>query len=112
MKYLEESRKWVSNLCLPAKIEFYLGLISLILGVVQNLSSNNLCFGNVECKQMKPHVLQLVVSLLFALAWTWGLDYLCRKGYNKVAWVLLLWPFILVIGLMVVGVSLGFLTKI
>ena len=35
------------------------------------------------------------MKILYIIIWTFILDYLCRKGYSKVSWLLVLFPFII-----------------
>ena len=71
-----------SKLCTPAMIYFVLGVISLIL----LFSQGALLFS-------------LLIKAIFVVVWTWLLNYLCSKGYSIISWILVLLPFILMLGL-------------
>jgi len=66
----------ISNLCSPAFVYFVIA----ILGVLITIGKNGIISG--------------FISLLFILFYTWGLNYLCKKGYKGISWFILFLPFI------------------
>ena len=48
------------------------------------------------------------MKILYIIVWTLILDYLCRKGYSKVSWLLVLFPlimmFVLIGGFMLLAI--------
>jgi hypothetical protein len=36
-----------------------------------------------------------IVEILFLIFWTWLLNFICSRGYPSVAWFILLFPYIL-----------------
>ena len=47
----------------------------------------------------KFQVVSILIKFLFAVAWTWFLNYLCVKGYKVISWFLVLLPLLLMIGI-------------
>jgi hypothetical protein len=68
------------QLCTPAKIYFFLAVLACIIAL----------FNSVP-------VLAVFMKLMFAFIWTYGLNWLCSKGYTSVSWVLVLLPYIIII---------------
>jgi hypothetical protein len=74
------------SLCDPAKLYLGLVLVSIIFSLFNGF----------------PFVAALV-KVLFALFWTFVLNWLCDKGYKSVSWFFVLLPFIM-IGLTFLGI--------
>lgn len=77
-------KNWVRSLCTPAQI--YLGL-AIVVAIVAVLNRVNLAFVGVK--------------LLFAVAWSYFLGWLCKKGYSNISWVLVLMPYVAILFTMV-----------
>ncbi len=69
-----------SRLCDPAKLYLVLTIIACVVALFQRMG-----------------VMAVIVKLLFALLWTWVLNWLCKKGYAMVSWALVLFPFIMIL---------------
>lgn len=72
----------LSKLCTPAMLYLVFSAITIIYGVMQNF---------------KP--ISLIIKVVFVGLWTWVLNWLCSKGYSVISWVLVLLPFILMLGM-------------
>ena len=70
------------KLCLPSKIYLVLSIFSIILALLMSINNTLYC----------------IIKFAFALFWTWVLDLICKSGYPTVAWVLVLLPIILFLG--------------
>ena len=68
----------LSSLCTPAFIYLVLAVISLIVGLMYKFS-----------------IMTIVTKGFFVLLWTWILNFLCKKGFKTLAWIMVLLPFIL-----------------
>ena len=68
----------LSSLCTPAVIYLVLAVISLIVGLMYKFS-----------------IMTIVTKGFFVLLWTWILNFLCKKGFKTLAWIMVLLPFIL-----------------
>lgn len=89
--------KFFKNLCQPAYIYLTLSLISLAIIIAQNYCNNKknkYCVGMFECtvKSIFPIFLVKIVYIIF---WTFILDLLCKNGYTKLSWLIILFPFIM-----------------
>ena len=69
-----------SELCDPAKLYFVLVIISIIIGLFSGFQ-----------------FLAIIVKLIFAFIWTMVLNWLCKKGWQTLSWILVLLPFILIV---------------
>jgi uncharacterized membrane protein len=78
-----------SKLCTPALIYLVIAIIGIIMAV------------------KRTGIMSGAVSIIFVLIWTWLLNFLCKKGYNVVSWILLFLPFISVLLVMMMGVKAG-----
>jgi hypothetical protein len=45
------------------------------------------------------------VEILFLVFWTWVLDFICSRGYTNFAWFILLFPYILLLALLLFGAA-------
>jgi hypothetical protein len=85
----------VRSLCTPAFVFFVISIISVLVMMFENIqNTNTYCFGNVSCDVANTSMI-FIVKILTIIAWTWLLDVLCGKGYEKLAWFILLFPYIL-----------------
>ena len=83
------------NICTPAFIYFIMSMLSLLLVGLQNIGNQNTygC-GMYQCSV--PNTTGIFIGkFLYILFWTWILNVLCKAGYIKLSWFLLLLPFIL-----------------
>jgi len=69
-----------THLCAPAKLYFVLVIISIIIGLFSGFQ-----------------ILAIILKLIFAFIWTIVLNWLCKKGWKVLSWILVLLPFILII---------------
>jgi hypothetical protein len=85
----------VRSLCTPAFVFFVISIISVLVMMFENIqNTNTYCFGNVSCDVANTSMI-FIVKILTIIAWTWLLDVLCGRGYEKLAWFILLFPYIL-----------------
>lgn len=95
----------VRSLCTPAFIFFVLSVLSLFVMLLDNIqNTNSYCFGNVTCKVANTSTI-FIVEILFLVFWTWVLNFICSRGYTSVAWFILLFPYIVLFGLLLFGAS-------
>ena len=69
-----------NKLCDPAKLYLVMVLFFIVVGLFS-----------------KINVLAIIIKLIFAFIWTFVLNWLCKKGYKTVSWILVLLPFILLL---------------
>lgn len=64
--------------CTPAQLYLVLALIGIIAGFLKNF-----------------RVFTLITHSVFVVLFAWILNFLCRKGFTAISWVLVLLPFVL-----------------
>lgn len=72
--------KEFSKLCSPAKLYLVITVIGIVMALFNKVS-----------------FMMVLVKLIFALLWTFVLNWLCEKGYKTLSWILVLLPFIVII---------------
>jgi hypothetical protein len=94
----------IKKLCTPAQIYFYISLAVLLFLVLQNLGNTQIfCIGDYECDVNNTWVI-IFLKVVYILFWTYILNLICKNGHTKLAWFLLILPFLLafvLIGLVV-----------
>lgn len=102
-----------SNLCMPSKLYMIIGIILLAISYYYDIKTNDeekICLGNVKCA-IKNKPAYYAFNVLFILIWALLLNMLCRYGWIKTAWVIFIFPYILmliafiIIARMVVGIA-------
>ena len=84
----------VRSLCTPAFVFFVISVLSLFLMIFDNIeNTHSYCFGNVSCNVANTSMV-FIVKIVFIVAWTWFLDILCSRGYERVSWFIVLLPYI------------------
>ena len=68
------------KLCSPAKLYFVVAIITMIIGLFSGF-----------------HMMAIVGKLVFALLFTFLLNWLCSKGYKSLSWFLVLLPYVLLL---------------
>ena len=84
------------KLCTPASIYFFLSLFAFIIILFQNIGGqrNILCVGDYKC-DIGNIFLALFLNLIYILFWTFILDLMCKNGYEKLSWLIILMPILL-----------------
>lgn len=75
------------NLCTPALIYFILAVMSIVLLIVN-----------------KTTVMIVFSKMICVLLWTWFLNFICKKGFTNVSWVLVLAPYVIIVLALATGV--------
>ena len=70
------------NLCSPAMLYLVLSCISIVAGVMSKMSNKS-----------------LFAKGIYAILWTWILNFVCERGYPTLSWILVFLPFILMFGM-------------
>ena len=95
----------VRKLCSPAYVYLVISVVAMIAMILQNAGNEaKYQCGNFECEV--PSVAAVFIAKgLYVAFWTFVLNAICKAGYKRVSWFLVLMPFILffvLIGLMMV----------
>lgn len=105
----------LTQMCRPATIYFVISVIALIFVGLTNLEENQLlCIGMYDC-YVGNTTAAFIFNALYILFWTFILDLMCKYGYSKLSWFILLLPFIIIIitflGLMNQGLVEGYYNR-
>ena len=77
--------------------------------VFQNIGNPNVyACGLMKANSPINNIFYFVFKILYIVGWTYLLNILCKKGYNKLSWLLVLLPFIamfVLIGLTIVALQ-------
>ena len=101
--------KQIKDLCSPAQLYLGLSVLSIIVMGFQNCSDPS----SYKCGLMKANtpinnIIYFAFKVLYILLWTYLLNILCRKGWSKLSWLLVLFPFIamfIMIGLTIIALQ-------
>ena len=105
-------KKLYKELCEPSKLYFVISLIIIIIVGLQNILNNNsleYCIGPYKCPTGNNGYV-FVSKLIYILFWTWVLDTLCRAGYKKMSWFLVLFPILLMFIIITMFLFVGLTT--
>jgi predicted PurR-regulated permease PerM len=72
--------KEFKNLCTPAKIYLVVTLFLCVMSLMHDAP-----------------VLAVAIKVVFAVIWTCILSWLCKKGLSTISWILVLFPFIVIL---------------
>ena len=87
--------KTIKELCTPAAVYFIISFISLFIIAIQNRKNDKkYCVGDYECDVPSTFIV-FVIKIVYVLFFTWVLHLICRAGYTKISWFIVLLPFIL-----------------
>ena len=89
--------KIVSKLCTPAYLYFFISTIVFVIVLTQNIFNgkiNEFCAGSYKCNVSNVLIIFIFKSLYISL-WTYILNALCKYGYEKISWFIILFPFLL-----------------
>lgn len=85
----------IKKLCTPALVYFIISIISIIVMAIQNYGNTDLyCLGMYSCNVTSIGII-FAIKIIYVLFWTWVLNIICRGGYERVSWFLVLFPYIL-----------------
>ena len=109
------SRKSFNSLCTPAQLYFGLSILSFIALVIQNcMDPYSFCIGSFSAPSPIHNASYFVVKSLYILFWTWLIQKMCKKGWNKLAWLIVLFPFVamfVLLGLLMIALQYEILKK-
>lgn len=85
----------LKRLCTPALVYIIISSIAIIIMFFQNYGNRNIyCLGSYNCDVSSVTTI-FIIKILYVLLWTWILSLMCGAGYKNVAWLIILFPFIL-----------------
>ena len=77
----------MTNFCKPSQYYFLFSIIGLITIITYNIITGARC-GTVT------NTLTFLTQLFYILFWSWILNKICEKGYQKFSWFLFLIPIV------------------
>jgi hypothetical protein len=87
--------KNLNQLCTPAYVYFIISTLGLAFAAIQNLGNTQMyALGNFSCR-VPSTIAIFILKLVYILFWTWILNLMCKDGEQTIAWLLVLFPFIL-----------------
>jgi hypothetical protein len=87
--------KEFKNLCTPASIYFFISIFGLFLIFIQNFrNTHSYHVGNFSCRVPNTTAV-FVAKLIYVLFWTYVINLICKDGHGGLAWLLVLFPFLL-----------------
>jgi hypothetical protein len=102
---MPQLKNTIRHLCTPAFVYFLVSSAFIVLSVFQNLTAGNNSayrFGNLECP-VANCALVFIAKLIYIAFWTWMLNLMCKNGHSTIAWIILLFPLILMFLMIGVG---------
>lgn len=101
MSTLKSILRKVDNLCSPAHLYLIVSVFFLLVAMAQNYGlDKELCLGSYSCAVSNTAGI-FVGQLLYVIFWTFILNALCKAGYRKIAWLIILLPFLISLALLV-----------
>ena len=98
---LPKMPKYVTRLCMPAKIYMVLALISVLLYVSMMVEADDKNESDVDVHTYT--IMGVGCKVVFSIVWIVFLNYLCKTGHGTWAWFFLFIPILLML-FMVVGI--------
>ena len=76
-------------LCTPAHLYLLISLFSIVIAMLKGF-----------------HPGAIIGKILWMMIWVYGLNYLCKKGQPTIAWLLVIFPFVLLLTVVLTMLSL------
>ena len=90
----------LSQLCTPSYVYFIISIMAIVISAIQNMGNNTkYTLGMFSCR-VPSCIAIFIVKVIYILFWTWILNLICKDGHTKIAWFLVLLPFILLFVIM------------
>jgi hypothetical protein len=72
-----------------------LSIMTIFIMMFQNLGDPaSYCIGRYSCNVSDVNMLFLM-KIVYVLFWTWIINIMCRDGFEGIAWVLVMLPYLL-----------------
>lgn len=96
----------LKQLCTPAALYFVISMIGLVIVIFQNLGNrDSYNLGNFSCR-VPNTFLVFIIKFIYIVFWTYVLNLICKDGHDRLSWLLVLLPWILlfvIVGLMMLN---------
>jgi len=94
----------IHKLCSPAQLYFIISVLSFLGMLMQNCNDkSSYQIGTFKAPSPCHPMYFFLAKALYILIWTYGLNYLCQKGFKTVSWALVMLPLLgmfIIIGLL------------
>jgi len=91
------------NLCTPAHLYLVISGLFIVIAFLQNYGNTyTYCLGSNTCDVSNTYLI-FILKIMYVIFWTWILNLICKSGATPVAWILVLFPFVLM--LIMIGIS-------
>lgn len=95
MSFLNDQYNLFLKSCNPAKFYLVISLVSIVAILIQNMfESYKYCLGPYTCSLDFSNIFVFLVKIVYVLIFAVILDSLCKNKYKKLAWILVLVPYI------------------
>ena len=102
--------KTVGKMCTPAQLYLGLSVLSIVTMIIQNIANPDIyCCGSFEVKTPINKSIYFVLKFLYVAVCAYILNILCKKGYTKLSWLLILLPLIMMF--VIIALFILFLKK-
>lgn len=85
----------LNKLCMPSYIYFIFSVVTLAIAIIFLFSGVNIFCEGAGCTN-GTIITMILIKFVFILFWTWLLNVICKGGAAFFAWLLVLFPFILI----------------
>ena len=87
----------IKGLCKPAKFYLYLSIAGIVMSIIQNMRRFD--NSNYKCGSFSVNVPSVMLifafKIVYVVFWTYVLNLLCKDNNVRLAWLLVLFPIIL-----------------
>jgi hypothetical protein len=87
----------IKGLCKPAKFYLYLSIAGIVMSIIQNMRKFD--NSNYKCGSFSVNVPSVMLifafKIVYVMFWTYVLNLLCKDNNVRLAWLLVLFPIIL-----------------
>ena len=90
----------LSQLCTPSYVYFMISVLAMVVSAFQNMgNSKKYTLGMFSCR-VPSCIGVFMVKVIYIIFWTWVLNLICKDGHSGIAWLLVLFPFIMLFVIM------------
>ena len=84
----------IKKLCTPAYVYLVMSVVAMIILMIQNGgNTTQYSVGCFNC-DVPSTMMVFIAKILYIGFWTFVLNYICKAGYKRVSWFLVLLPFL------------------
>ncbi len=80
-----------NSFCTPSQVYLVFAVILFIISSIK----------------VKPSIISVIIHSLYIIFWTLLLNFICSSGYTGIAWFILLFPFIFIVGAIIFGIAMN-----